>query len=323
MAVKKEFTFASADGRTQIHAVEWRPETAAVQGILQIFHGMVEFIERYEAFAQFLTEKGFVVVGNDHLGHGASIVTKDDFGFFEEKHGNQVLLEDVHQLKTRTEAAYPDVPYFILGHSMGSFLLRQYVCLHGEGLDGAIIMGTGSQPLPVLKLGKGLCSLIAYVRGWRHRSRLIDKMAFGSYNKRFEPARTRVDWLTKDEKIVDAYLADERCTFLFTVNGYYNLFFSIEQASLEENLRKMPRDLPILFVAGKEDPVGDFGKGVEQVRRKFKKVGMTDVTWIFYENDRHEILNETDKDTVYKNLYAWLYVRQQEPRRKERGELSL
>lgn len=157
-------------------------------------------------------------------------------------------------------------------------------------------------------------------KGWRHRSRLIDKMAFASYNKRFEPARTRADWLTKDEAIVDRYLADERCTFLFTVNGYYNLFASIEEASKESNLKKMPKDLPVLFVSGKEDPVGNFGTGVEQVRKRFKQVGMSDMTWIFYENDRHEILNELDRDNVYRDLYAWLYVRMQEPRRTKRGE---
>ena len=145
-------------------------------------------------------------------------------------------------------------------------------------------------------------------------------MAFGGYNKHFRPARTTRDWLTKDERIVDAYLADERCTFLFTLNGYFNLFHSIEEASKPENLQKMPMDLPVLFVSGAEDPVGNFGKGVEQVRKAFQAVGMEDVTWILYENDRHEILNETDRATVYKDLYAWLYVRMNDPRRKTGGK---
>ena len=323
MAERRDFTFDSSDGRTRIHAVEWKPVQGEIKGVLQIFHGMLEFIERYEDFAEFLTEKGFVVTGNDHLGHGASVVTKEDYGYFEENNGNQALLEDVHHLKKLTEETYPDVPYYILGHSMGSFLLRQYLCIHGEELDGAIIMGTGDQPEPLLKLGKGLCRLIGKVHGWHYRSRLIDKMAFGGYNKHFKPARTRADWLTKDGTIVDRYLLDERCTFLFTVNGYYNLFTSIEEASRESNLEKMPKDLPVLFTSGKEDPVGSFGKGVEKVRKRFEAVGMTDVTWMIYENDRHEILNETDRDTVYTDLYAWLYVRLQEPRRKKRGEESL
>lgn len=316
MAKKRNFTFASADGKTRIYVTEWKPESGEIQGILQIVHGMLEFIGRYEEFAEFLVEKGFVVIGNDHLGHGASVATKDDWGYFGEN-GNQNLLADVHQLKTMTEKRYPGVPYFILGHSMGSFLLRQYLCEHGETLDGAIVMGTGAQPMPVLKAGKGLCRMIAAMKGWRHRSKLINQIAFGAYNKRFEPARTPADWLTKDKKIVDWYVQEERCTFLFTVNGYYNLFESIEQGARKSNLKKMPKDLPVLFVSGQEDPVGDFGKGVERVRKWFKEVGMEDLTWIYYEDDRHEILNELDRENVYKDLAAWLYVRMQEPRRKK------
>lgn len=319
MAVKREFTYDSKDGRTKIHGVRWEPEQGEVKGVLQIFHGMAEFVERYEEFALFLTERGFVVTGNDHLGHGTSIVSKEDYGFFAEKEGNRAVLGDVHELKQRTEKLYPKAPYYILGHSMGSFLLRQYLCIHGDELDGAIIMGTGDQPEAALKLGKGLCRLLASWKGWHYRSRLVDYMAFGGYNKRFRPSRTDKDWLTKEESFVDRYLAEERCMFRFTLNGYYNLFTSIEEASLQSQLQKMPKDLPVLFASGKEDPVGNFGKGVEKVRKKFQAAGLTDVTWLLYEGDRHEILNETDRAAVYKDLYAWLYVRTADPRRK-RGE---
>lgn len=322
MAVKREFTYASADGRTKLHGVEWRPETGRPKAILQIFHGMVEYIERYGEFASYLTEKGFLVVGNDHLGHGGSIVEKDDWGYFAEKNGNGILLRDVRTLHKKTAKRYPALPYYILGHSMGSFLLRQYLCRYGDELDGAIIMGTGTQPMAALRFGQNLCRAVAKVKGWHYRWPFVDNLAFGGYNKHFRPARTTRDWLTKDERIVDAYLKDERCTFLFTLNGYYNLFYSIEDASKPENLQKMPKDLPILFVSGTEDPVGNFGKGVEQVRKAFQAVGMEDVTWILYENDRHEILNETDRATVYKDLYAWLYVRMSDPRRKAGGKKS-
>jgi alpha-beta hydrolase superfamily lysophospholipase len=309
MTEKRDITFDSGDGRTKIHALRWEPAQGEVKAVLQIVHGMVEFVERYEEFAEFLVEKGFVVTGNDHLGHGGSITSREEYGFFAEKDGNRILLEDIHTLKQKTAQLYPDVPYFILGHSMGSFLLRQYLCLHGEEMDGAIIMGTGTQPPALLKVGKGLCSIMARFHGWHYRSKFIDALAFGGYNRHFKPARTEADWLTKEEAIVDRYRADERCTFRFTVNGYYNLFTSIEEASLESNMQKMPKDLPVLFVSGAEDPVGNFGKGVEHVRKEFQRAGMTDVTWILYENDRHEILNETDRETVYQNLYAWLYVR--------------
>ncbi len=320
MSVKREFTFDSGDGRTKIHAVEWRPENGKICGVLQIFHGMVEFIERYENIADYLTERGLLVIGNDHLGHGGSVVSKEDYGFFCENNGNAVVLGDLRRLHEMTAGQWPDVPYFILGHSMGSFLLRQYLCMYGEELDGAIIMGTGTQPQALLNLGQRLCRLLAAVHGWRYRSKMVDNMAFGGYNKHFRPGRTDKDWLTKDGKVVDAYLADGRCTFRFTLNGYYNLFVSISEAGKKENMERMPKDLPILFMSGEEDPVGNFGKGVEQVRKQFQAAGMNDVTWILYENDRHEILNETDRDTVFRDLYAWLYVRISDPRRRTGGK---
>lgn len=316
MAEKREFTYLSADGKTNIHAVEWKPEEGGARAVLQIVHGMVEFIERYEDFAEYLTEQGFAVVGNDHLGHGASIASRQEYGFFSEKKGNAAVLKDIHRLKRLTEKSYGKIPYYMLGHSMGSFLLRQYLCLRGEEVDGAVIMGTGTKPVPVLKLGRGLCRGLAAVFGWHYQSLLIDRMAFGGYNKHFEPARTAADWLTKDEAIVDRYLADERCTFRFTLNGYYNLFYSIETASRKSSLQRMPKDLPILFVSGKEDPVGDFGAGVELVEKQFRSAGMEKVTAKLYETDRHEILNETDRNAVYEDLCKWLCRCLECPRRK-------
>ena len=315
MAQKREFTYLSADGKTKIHAVEWKPDQGEPTAVLQIVHGMVEFIGRYEEFAEYLTERGFAVVGHDHLGHGASVASKEDYGFFSEKNGNAAVLRDIHHLKKLTEKTCGDLPYYMLGHSMGSFLLRQYLCLRGGEIDGAVIMGTGTKPVPLLKLGRVLCRGLAAIFGWHHRSLLIDRMAFGGYNKHFKPARTTADWLTKDEAIVDRYLADERCTFRFTLNGYYNLFYSMETASRKSSLRRMPRDLPVLFVAGSEDPVGDFGIGVKLVENRFRKAGMERVTRKLYDTDRHEILNETDRGAVYEDLYNWLSEEIKHPRR--------
>lgn len=312
MVKKREFTYDSGDGKAKIHAIAWSPEERPILGVLQIIHGMVEHIDRYDEFARFLAEHGIVVVGNDHLGHGTTAESKEDYGFFHEIDGNQIVLKDIHQLKKLTCAQYPKVPYFMLGHSMGSFLVRQYLCLLGSGIDGAVIMGTGNPSMASLRFGKALCWVLGKIFGQHHRSRLIDAVIFGGYQKKFQPCRTPYDWHTKDTKLVDAYAADERCTFRFTVNGYFNLFTSIEGASAQENLQRMPKKLPILFASGWEDPVGNFGKGVEEVRLRFKEVGMEDLTWILYENDRHEILNETDRDKVYQDIYAWLYVRIQD-----------
>ena len=303
MLKKKEFSYPSADKKTKIHAVMWKPESE-IRAVLQICHGMVEYIDRYDRFASFLAEQGFLVVGNDHLGHGASVTSDEEHGYFGHPDGNRYVIADIHHLRTAAQKKYPDVPYFMLGHSMGSFLLRQYLTLHGEGLTAAIIMGTGSQPRLILTAGKLICRAIALFRGWHFRSDLVDGMAFGGYNKKFEPARTDNDWLTKDSAIVDAYCADPWCTFQFTVNGYYQMFTGIEAA--QKNVGSIPKDLPLLIVSGAEDPVGNFGKGVKEVYENCREAGIKDVSIKLYPDDRHEILNETDYRTVYADLLKWM-----------------
>lgn len=305
---KTEFYYPSGDGHTEIHAIEWRGE-GQIKAVLQVCHGMVEYIERYEAFASYLTDRGFVVVGHDHLGHGKSVADEEDYGYFPKESGNEYVVGDIHTLRRKTEKKYPGIPYFMLGHSMGSFLLRQYLLSYAEGLSGAVIMGTGYQPLPILMLGRGVCKCIAGIRGWRYRSKFVNSMAFGGYNKKFHPARTEMDWLTKDEKMVDAYLKNPRCTFIFTVSAYYQMFGGMKQLQKKGAIEKIPKDLPIFFVAGKEDPVGNFGDGVEKVFQKYKDCGCKDVQIKLYENDRHEILNETDRETVYTDLYSWMESR--------------
>lgn len=305
MSTKKEFYYPSADGKTKIRAVAHIPEKTP-ESILQISHGMVEFIDRYDDFATYLAEKKILVVGNEHLGHGGSVLSKDKYGYFAEKNGKNIVLSDLYQLTVIMKEEYPSLPYFLLGHSMGSFFARQYLCTYGSQLNGAIIMGTGRHCLAETIAGKMLTSLIAFFKGWDYRSQWIDRLAFGGYNKRFQPERTSKDWLTKDEKIVDAYLHDERCGFIFTLNAYHTLFALLTDLCKKKNLNKMPSDLPIFFVAGEDDPVGNFGKSVRQVQKSFVKLGMTDTEIKLYPTDRHEILNETDQQTVYADLYSWI-----------------
>lgn len=308
MADKEHFYYLSKDGITLIHAVKWIPQVP-IRAILQIAHGMVEFVERYEEFAEIMTKQGILVAGNDHLGHGGSIRSKDHFGYFAEKNGNSVLIKDIHQLRRQLNKQYPGQPYFILGHSMGSFLTRQYLCCHGEGISGAVIMGTGYKSRAMAKIGMVFTNVLARKYGWFYRSKLVDEMAFGGYNRGFIPTRTKSDWLTRDEQIVDEYLGDERCQFLFTLNGYYNLFLSTYKLTFPDYIARMPKDLPVFFLSGEKDPVGDGTKGVLKVVNQFKKLGMRDVECIFYPEDRHEILNELDRDKVSEDILQWIKLR--------------
>lgn len=306
--MKQHFYYPSKDGQTQIHAIEWIPE-GSVKAVLQISHGMVEYIDRYHEFAEYLSSRGFYVVGQDHLGHGESVLTEEQHGYFHETNGNEYVIGDIHTLRQLTASKYPNLPYFMLGHSMGSFLTRQYITLHGDGLTGVIIMGTGNQPLALVKLGKLLCRLVASVKGWSYRSTFVNNMAFGGYNRKFQPARTNMDWISRSTENVDRYLKDPWCTFVFTVNAYYHMFSGMEQLLTSKNFTKIPRELPVFFVAGKDDPVGDFGKGVTAVYKKYKNSGFKDVKLKLYEHDRHEILNEPDRKHVYQDIYKWLEQR--------------
>ncbi|MBR2546747.1 MAG: lysophospholipase [Eubacterium sp.] len=301
--MRNEFYYRSIDGEHKIHAVEWGPKDEP-RAVLQLIHGMTEYIGRYDEFASFMADNGFCVVGNDHLGHGDSVDSSDDYGYFREKNGNRCLLEDIRTLRDMTREKYPEVPYFILGHSMGSFLARQFMARYGEGLSGAVIMGTGSQGALALDSGMMLCRAIAAIRGWRYRSKLVRNMASGNYNKRFGN-ETPAEWLSKNTENKKAYLSNKKCTFIFTVNGYYNLFYSFKDCQDRKTVEMIRKDLPVLLVSGAEDPVGNYGEGVKQAFKLYKDAGLQDIEMKLYEGDRHEILNELDRDKVYHDLLSW------------------
>ena len=298
--MRKEFFFPSKDGITQIHAVEWVPEKE-VTAVLQMCHGMVEHIMRYDRFAAFLAEKGIYVVGNDHLGHGKSVLEDNRRGYFCYTDGNEVLIEDIHKLRSITSEKYPDKPYFMLGHSMGSFLLRQYLGLYGAGLRGAVIMGTGDQPEAMLGAGRLACRLIAMVKGWKHRSQFLYNLSIGAYEKQMGPG-----WLSANPGNIKKYNEDPMSGFKFTVNAYFHMFTGMQRMNRLEKECRAPKELPLYFVAGKEDPVGDCGKGVEAVSKRYLDSGYSDVSIKLYEHDRHEILHEKDKYTVFEDIFVWI-----------------
>lgn len=309
--MREEFTYPSSDGRTQIHAIIWTPDEGEPRAVLQLIHGMVEFIGRYDRFAAFMARQGYVVVGNDHLGHGASVVGQEDHGWFGLPDGNQYLIEDIHQLRVLTQKRYPALPYFVLGHSMGSFLVQQAVMTHPDGVAGMIVMGTGRQSAGTLVLARTICRVLASRHGWRYRSPFVTKLALGSNNRRFEPARTKNDWLTKDEEIVDAYCANPWDNFMFTLNAYDCMFRGIQFIQKNENIEKIPKELPVCFLSGGEDPVGNFGRAPAKVSEIYKKHGVRDVRLKIYPGDRHELLNETDHQTVDEDvLHFYEEIRQ-------------
>lgn len=311
MVKKEEFTFDSRDGKTKLHGVRWVPEGKVVC-ILQIIHGMAEYIERYEEVAQYLGEKGILVTGDDHLGHGKSVTGGGTYGYFCEQDPATVVVRDVHRLKKMTQEEYPGVPYVILGHSMGSFILRNYLIRYGTGIQGAIVCGTGSQPKALVKVSRALAGVQRLFLGQKHVAKMIDRIAFGSYNKKIPEAKTSVDWLCTRESVVDAYVKDPLCGFTFTVNGFQTLFTLIDRLNKEENLREMPKELPVFFIAGDMDPVGNYGEGVKKAYEDFKKAGMKRLSMKLYPGDRHELLNEEDRFTVYEELYPWIMERVKE-----------
>lgn len=298
--MKNEFYFPSKDGKTQIHAMEWIPK-GEIKAVLQISHGMVEHIERYDDFASYLAKNGIYVTGHSHLGHGKSIVSSEKMGYFAEPNGNECVLRDIHSLRKIVQGKYSEKPYFMLGHSMGSFLLRQYLGRYGKGLSGAIIMGTGDQPDIVVKAGKAVCKLIASLKGWEHRSDLVNSFVIGGFEKKLGKA-----WLSKNEENVKVYAKDPLSGFVFTLNAFYHMFDGISKMNAQENAGIFPKELPMFFVAGDEDPVGANGKGVEMVCQKYKDKGAKDVSMKLYAGDRHEILNELDKAVVYEDLLNWI-----------------
>lgn len=304
---KEEFYYDSRDGKSKLHAVRWMPENPdAIVGVVQIVHGMAEYVARYEEFSLFLTERGFVVTGEDHMGHGKSVGKIGVCGYFCEQDPATVLVRDVHRLKKATQALYPQVPYIILGHSMGSFITRNYMFRYGTGIRAAVILGTGMPTMALLSIPKAVAVVQRFFMGSEHVSRLIDKLVFGNYNKKIDNARTSADWLSRDEAKVDGYLADPMCGFTFTVNGFSTLFELIGRLYDRQNLERIPKTLPTYIVSGTGDPVGDYGKGVQKTYDSLKSVGMENVELKLYEGSRHELLNETNRDEVMEDICEWL-----------------
>ena len=300
------FRFPSCDGKHHIFVRQWLPTSGEPRGVIQIVHGISEYIDRYTQAARFLADHGFVVVGSDHLGHGRTASGAEEYGFFCEKNGWHTVSGDVRRLRILMGEKYPDLPYFILGHSMGSFLARTYLIDWPGTVTGAIISGTGQEPAAIVAAGLYLSNIICKISGPRTHSKLIEQIAFGAYNKQFAPARTRADWISRDEDVVDAYVADPLCSFLPTAGMFRDMMEGLQYIAKKSNLKKMDSSTPVLFISGDKDPVGQNGKTVMDVVSFFHQAGCNDTEIHLYPGGRHEMLNETNREEVYHDILTWL-----------------
>ena len=305
---KEDFYFLSSDKKTQIHAIKCYPENKEITRILQIIHGMEEYIEKYIPFMEYLTSYGFIVVGHDQLGHGSSFSNSEDQGYFGEPEPNLNLIEDIHKLKKITQEKYKDLPYFILGHSMGSFLLRQYITIYNDNLAGVLLLGTGFVPPCVTSLGLKLISIWACFKGWKHKSNFIRNLIGGSEIKKYDTTGKDLNnsWLTRDPEMAKKLIFDKKSNFVFTLNGYYGLLKCVNYVCNNSNIVKVKSTLPILFLSGKCDLVGDYGKGVIKSAEIMRNLGSIDVTLKLVENDRHELLYEIDRKEIYDYILNWI-----------------
>lgn len=291
-------------GAGNLRAGIWTPK-GEIKAIVQILHGIAEHIERYEVFARFLNERGVLVVAADHMGHGKSVGSEGIKGYF---HGGWfAAVEDAHKLMTDTMNQYPGIPYVLFGHSMGSFMARTILAKYPEAaLTGAIICGTGWQSSALLKVAIPMCNLFCKKDGEKNPSPAMQKIMFGSYNNKVEHVRTENDWLSRDNRVVDAYNADPLCGFTATAGLYRDMLKGISYIQEPGSLNAMNKELPVFFIAGSDDPVGGYGKTVKQTEQAFIAAGMRDVSCKLYPMCRHEILNEINREEVFRDIWNWI-----------------
>jgi len=300
---KKDF-FTSSDGKTAVSYKIYAPENP--KAVIQLSHGMCEYVERYAPHAEFFVSQGFVFAGNDHLGHGNTAKKSDDLGYTVSA---DCLVEDVHKMTEILKSEYKDLPVFLLGHSMGSFVARCYLEKYGNDLAGVIISGTAGSGNPT-GLGKLLCKTIAAFKGDTHRSELVKSISTGSYSKKFGKDAPASAWVTSNAAIREKYDADPLCKYTFTLNGYYNMFDMLGRVSKRSWANNVPKTLPVILIGGTDDPVGGT-KGITEVYERLKAAGVNDLEIKLFDGARHELFNEVEpvRDATYELLTDWINER--------------
>ena len=310
MGKQEVYTFNSKDGHSIIHCCKWLPDSEPV-AVLQLVHGMVEHIGRYDDFATYMAGKGYVVVGHDHIGHGHTATSREELGVMTGAHPSNDMVEDIYTHYAMTKKAYPNLKYFIMGHSMGSYMLRKFLSVKSaylEDLDGAIIMGTGQESVFSSSVGLAFINVLSVIRGKNYRSSLVRNMTYGKAYKKYDCTGKDLanSWLSKNIENIDAYYHDPLSHFTFTLNAYKGLVEAVKYDATAQCVNSMRKNIPLLVVSGEEDPVGNLGEGTRAAADALKEAGIKDVILKLYKGDRHEILNELDRDQVYDDIYQWL-----------------
>lgn len=302
--IRTEAYFNSSTGCNKIRTLIWKDDTLTPIGVFQIAHGMAEHIERYDEFARFISSNGFVVCGNDHLGHGKSVNQISELGYFAKKNGDKRLVDDMHILTKIMKKKYPDIPYFLFGHSMGSLCARVYTTHFGYELNGVIYCGTGEAPSVAAALQTPVNSLCERLGPKTKVDFLGD--AFNAVSNLLVPEKdSPIAWISANKENRDKYSQDSLCGFALSLGGYRDVFALLNECSSKEWVKQVPEELPIMIISGALDPVGFNGKGVLTVADNLALNGH-EPTVILYPGNRHEVLNESNKDTVYNDILSWL-----------------
>lgn len=307
----KKFYFTGEEN-LNIHVYKWQSKSIQPKAIVQIAHGMSETAIRYKEFAKKLTENGYIVYINDHRGHGLTAKTKDNVGYLAEKNGFRCLVEDMKTLTDIIKEENNDLSIYLFGHSMGSFASQRYIMDYGKNLEGLILSGSNGPHGRILKAGEFIANCEIKRHGRKYRSKMLDNLIFGGNNRKFKPSKTDFDWLSRDEKEVQKYIDDPFCGVLFTCGFFYDFIKGLQEVEDKDNLKKVPRELPIYIMSGDKDPVGKNGKGVLRLRDRYVGLGVKNVSAKLYKGGRHEMLNEINKEEVMNDIIFWLDEREQE-----------
>lgn len=303
--IRTNFTFTSSDG-TEINVYKWTPKEEEIKGIVQISHGMAETAIRYERFAKVLNQNGYIVYANDHRGHGNTAENIESLGYLGDNDGFNLLIGDIAKLSDIIREENGDLRIYLFSHSMGSFAAQRYIMDFKDKIDGLVLSGSNGEQGFTLNIARTIAKIEMLIRGRKGKSKLMNTLSFGAYNKKFKPEKTGSEWLSRDEEEVKKYIEDPYCGTIFPTSFYYDFLESLQYIEDENNFKKIPKDLPILIISGEEDPVGDSGKGLKKLYNRYKEAGVKDLAIKLYPGARHEILNEINRNEVMDDVVNWL-----------------